>query len=78
VAISSREVFRIEVKSPEFRLNFIQIIVQKKYKKPVLVTDTGSFIDALNGFPGANTKFTLNRIGNKGLIKLLEGFENRR
>jgi XTP/dITP diphosphohydrolase len=50
----------------------------EKYQRPVLVTDTGIFIEALNGFPGVNTKFTLERIGNEGLIKLLEGVKNRK
>ncbi|MEM7534902.1 MAG: non-canonical purine NTP pyrophosphatase [Chloroflexota bacterium] len=50
----------------------------EKYQKPVLVNDTGLYIEALNGFPGVNTKFTLKRIGNAGLIKLMEGIENRK
>ena len=49
----------------------------KKYNKPVLVTDAGIFIKALNGFPGVNTKFTLSRIGNEGILKLMEDKENR-
>jgi XTP/dITP diphosphohydrolase len=50
----------------------------QKYNKPVLTTDVGLFIKALNGFPGVNTKFSFNRIGNEGIIKLLEGEEDRR
>lgn len=34
----------------------------EKYQKPVLVQDTGLFIEALNWFPGVNTKFFLDRI----------------
>lgn len=49
----------------------------EKYQKPVLVTDVGLFIEKLNGFPGVNTKFTLRRIGNEGILKLLEGETNR-
>lgn len=48
-----------------------------KYKKAVLVTDTGIFIKALNGFPGINTKFVYVRIGNEGIIKLMEGEKDR-
>jgi len=48
-----------------------------KYKKSVLTTDVGLFIKALNGFPGVNTKFSFNRIGNEGIIKLLEGKQDR-
>ena len=49
-----------------------------KYDKPVIVTDVGLFIHALNGFPGINTAFTLKRIGELGILKLLEGEVNRR
>ncbi|PLW79819.1 non-canonical purine NTP pyrophosphatase [Candidatus Woesearchaeota archaeon] len=46
-------------------------------RKDVIVSDTGLFIDALNGFPGVNTATTLSTIGNEGLLKLLEGEKNR-
>lgn len=49
----------------------------EKYEKPVLTTDVGIFIKALNGFPGVNTKFTLKRIGNEGILKLMEGKDDR-
>jgi inosine/xanthosine triphosphate pyrophosphatase family protein len=29
-------------------------------------------MEALNGFPGVNTKFSLERIGAEGLLKLLD------
>ena len=49
----------------------------EKYKKPVMVTDAGLFIKELKGFPGVNTKFTLERIGNEGILKLMEGKTER-
>lgn len=49
----------------------------EKYEKPVLVTDAGIYITALKGFPGVNTKFALERIGNEGLLKLLEDKKDR-
>ena len=49
----------------------------EKYKKPVMVTDAGLFIKELNGFPGVNTKFALERIGNEGILKLMEEKDNR-
>ena len=49
----------------------------KKYKKPVMVTDAGLFIKELNGFPGVNTKFALDCIGNQGILKLMEGRTGR-
>lgn len=50
----------------------------KKYDHPVIVTDVGLYIEALNGFPGINTSFTLKRIGTQGILKLLENSKSRR
>lgn len=47
-------------------------------KKPVLVEDGGFCIEALNDFPGVYTKYILGTIGAEGLMKLMEGVENRR
>jgi non-canonical purine NTP pyrophosphatase (RdgB/HAM1 family) len=41
--------------------------------KPVLVDDTGVFFDAYNDFPGINPKWVFERLGYKGLLKLVEG-----
>ena len=46
-------------------------------KKPLFVTDTGLSLDAFNGFPGALIKFFNEYIGQKGILKLLDGIENR-
>jgi len=46
--------------------------------KPVLVEDAGLFIEALNGFPGPYSSYVYKTIGIQGILKLLEGVENRR
>jgi len=46
-------------------------------KKPLFVTDTGLSLDAFNGFPGALIKFFNEYMGQKGVLKLLNGIENR-
>lgn len=48
------------------------------YGKPVCVEDSGLFIEALNGFPGTCTAYVQKRIGNKGILKTMEGIENRK
>jgi len=53
-------------------------MLAEKFKKTVLVEDSGCHIDALKGFPGIMTKFTHNRIGNEGLVKLMQGKKNRK
>lgn len=47
------------------------------FDEPVVVTDAGLFINALDGFPGVNTGFALEKIGNSGLLKLLNDKDDR-
>ena len=49
-----------------------------KWDLPVLVEDTGLFIEALRGFPGPYASYVLKTIGLEGVLKLLEGVEDRR
>ena len=49
-----------------------------KYAEEVLVEDTGLFIKALKGFPGPYSSYVFKTIGNEGILKLMEGVENRR
>jgi len=45
--------------------------------KPVFVEDTGLFIDSLDGFPGTFSAWVQRKLGNKGILKLMEGVEGR-
>ncbi|EHP87588.1 XTP/dITP diphosphatase [Methanotorris formicicus] len=51
--------------------------VYEKIKKPVIVEDSGFFVEALNNFPGTYSKYVQETIGNEGILKLLEDKENR-
>ncbi|MBT7522053.1 MAG: RdgB/HAM1 family non-canonical purine NTP pyrophosphatase [Nitrospina sp.] len=48
-----------------------------KLKCPVLVEDSGLSFTAWNGLPGALIKWFEISVGCQGLLKMLEGFENR-
>lgn len=48
-----------------------------KLKVPVLKNDGGLFIPALNNFPAAFTRFVEEALGEDGILKLMEGIENR-
>lgn len=50
----------------------------EKLRKPVVVEDSGLFIEALRDFPGTCTKYAYERIGNEGILKLMKGEKNRR
>jgi len=46
-------------------------------KKPCISMDSGFFIEELNGFPRAYVNYALETIGIEGILKLMEGKENR-
>jgi XTP/dITP diphosphohydrolase len=46
-------------------------------KRPVIVDDTGLYISALGGFPGAYAAFVLRSIGNDGILRLLKDKTDR-
>ncbi len=45
--------------------------------EPVIVDDTGLYVDALSGFPGSQASFFLETCGNEGLVTLMDGRDNR-
>ena len=47
------------------------------HKKPVVLDDTGLYINALSGFPGAYAGYVLGTIGKEGILRLMHGIENR-
>ena len=54
--------------------------VEEAYKivgKPCISQDSGFWIEALNGFPRAFVNFSLDTLGIDGMLKLMEGKENR-
>lgn len=49
----------------------------EKLNAPVIVEDGGLEIKALNGFPGVYVRYILDSIGIDGILKLMEGVEDR-
>ncbi len=41
-------------------------------KKPVIIEDDGLFITSLRGFPGPFSSYVYKKIGNKGILKLVQ------
>ncbi len=50
----------------------------KELKKPVIVEDSGFFIEALNDFPMTHVKFSLKTVGIKNIMKMMRGVKNRK
>lgn len=50
----------------------------KIIKAPVLVEDGGFSVFSLNGFPGVYTKYVLKTLGADGILRLMQGNNDRR
>lgn len=44
---------------------------------PVMIEDAGLFIDGLKGFPGVYSAYVLQTLGNEGILRLMDGVEDR-
>lgn len=53
-------------------------VLAGKLSPPYFVDDGGLFVDALHGFPGVFSAHALKTIGVAGILKLMEGVEDRR
>jgi inosine triphosphate pyrophosphatase len=52
-------------------------LAAKELNGPVLIEDTSLCFNALGGLPGVYIKWFFEKIGNDGLYKMLEGFEDK-
>lgn len=50
----------------------------RRIRLPLIVDDSGLFIEALRGFPGPYSSYVYKKIGYTGVLKLMEGVEDRR
>jgi XTP/dITP diphosphohydrolase len=78
------DIIHVSLDLPEYRSDDVGAIARGKAEfafrqlgSPLIVDDTGLFIDALNGFPGPYAAFVLNSIGNAGILKLMAGITDR-
>jgi XTP/dITP diphosphohydrolase len=76
---------QVECPYPEVRSDSLTEVAEEgvkfvhvRIKKPVVVEDSGFFIQALDDFPGPYSAYVFGKIGNYGILKLLDDTENRR
>lgn len=74
----------IDMEIPEIRHKDVSKVALEKAKyaaektgKAVLVEDSGLYIDALKGFPGAYSAFAFKTIGLRGILNLMRDEEHR-
>jgi XTP/dITP diphosphohydrolase len=69
---------------PELQATDVRKVAREKaqaaydqLKRPVLVDDTGLYIDVWGELPGALVAWFLDNVGCEGILKMLEGWDNR-
>ena len=79
------EVDNVKMDTTEIQADSVEEIAKcsakeasERLKCTVLKNDTGLFVEALGGFPGPYTHYVDEKLGENGLLKLLEGEENRK
>ena len=84
-AILDMDVEQVKLDVPEIQSTDVVEVVKEKAKaaarlsgRTVVVDDTGVYIDALNGFPGALSRPFLDTLHNKGILNILRDEKNRK
>jgi XTP/dITP diphosphohydrolase len=79
ISFDTTDLEKFEVRSQD--VQEIALAAAKKafelLSRPVVVDDTGFFVSSLNDFPGSYAAYVLQTIGYQGILRLLEGVENR-
>lgn len=78
------EIDNVKMETPEIQADDVSDVAKysakwaaEKLNKAVLKIDCGLFVKALKGFPGVYTHYADDTIGEDGLLKLMEGLEDR-
>lgn len=74
---TSVEKFEIRADNVETVAREAALIAYDALKRPVVLDDTGLFIDALNGFPSTYSGYVLKAIGNAGILRLMSDIDKR-
>ena len=84
-AITGWQAMAVDVKIPEIQSMDIEEVAREKaiaahrqLNKPVVVDDTGMFIESLGGLPGPLVSWFLDAIGPAGVLRIVGNAENRR
>lgn len=75
---------QIDIDLPEIQAIAVQEVIEEKAREAyrqvgqaVLVEDTGLYVDAWNGLPGALVRWFLQSVGTEGICQMLAKFNDR-
>ena len=76
---------QLKVECPEIQASTLEAVVDfgldwlvaKKIQTPFIIDDAGIFIEALQNFPGVYSRYVYDTIGLQGVLKQMEGLEDR-
>ena len=78
------EIERLDASYPELQADTLEETIVpglewlvSRYGRPVMIDDSGFFVDALNGFPGVYSSYVFKTIGCEGILRLMEGTPDR-
>lgn len=68
----------LQVDTLEEVVDFGMEEVMARLKGQIMIEDAGMFIDGLKGFPGVYSAYVQKTIGNSGIVRLMEGMDDRK
>ena len=73
VKVISKPAKGIEIQSDSIEevARVCAVSAYKRFRRPLLVEDSGLFIDSLNGFPGVYSRAVYDQVGCAGILRLL-------
>ena len=77
------EIKMADVGYPEIQTDELEDVVEfalevLSERSPLIIDDSGLFVDSLNGFPGVYSSYVMKTLGCDGILSLLEDKEDRR
>ncbi len=78
------ELEHIKTTYPEIQANTIDETIvpglewlMERYHRPIMIDDSGLFIDELKGFPGVYSAYVFKTVGCEGILRLMKGVKDR-
>jgi len=78
------ELERIKTTYPEIQAETLEETIvpglewlMERYHKPLMIDDSGLFIDAIKGFPGVYSSYVFKTVGCDGILRLMQDVKDR-